>query len=79
MRKALFSFIAILLSASTTFAHHGVASLGVAGLEGPGAPIETSNSATLPKGGGLAYMKLDYASFKKYTSERDDEVKSNAF
>ncbi|MBI4719790.1 MAG: transporter, partial [Chitinivibrionia bacterium] len=31
-------------------AHHGVASLGVAGLEGPGSPIETSSSATLPKG-----------------------------
>jgi hypothetical protein len=60
-------------------AHHGVASLGVAGLEGPGAPLETSNSATLPAGQALAYLKLDYADFETITSERDDESSANAF
>jgi hypothetical protein len=30
-------------------AHHGVAGLGAASLEGPGAPLEQSSSATLPK------------------------------
>jgi len=31
---------------SKALAHHGVASLGTAGLEGHGSPIETSSSAT---------------------------------
>ncbi len=71
--------MAVLFNASLAFAHHGVASLGVAGLEGPGAPLETSNSATLPKGGALAYLKLDYAAFKTYTPARDDESETNTF
>lgn len=45
-------------------AHHGVASLGAAGLEGPGAPVETSSSATLPEGKWLAYLKVDHAQSK---------------
>jgi len=60
-------------------AHHGVASLGVAGLEGPGAPVEASSSATLPAGSWLAYAKLDYAKFELKTSTRDDEGEANAF
>jgi Putative MetA-pathway of phenol degradation len=60
-------------------AHHGVASLGVAGLEGPGAPVESSSSATLPQGSVLATMKLDLALFDTFTDERDDEGISNAF
>jgi len=56
-----------------------VASLGVAGLEGPGAPIETSSSATLPEGAFLGYMKLDFAEFEKFTDEVDDEGDYNAF
>lgn len=54
------------LTSVSAFAHHGVASLGAAGLEGPGAPIETSSSATLPEGQWLALVKLDYAKFKTY-------------
>lgn len=68
-----------LLAPGVSLAHHGVASLGAAGLEGPGAPVETSNSATLPKGGVLAYMKLDYAQFEKFTAARDDEGDYNSF
>ncbi|MBD3237551.1 MAG: transporter [Candidatus Eisenbacteria bacterium] len=67
------------IAARPACAHHGVASLGVAGLKGPGAPIETSSSATLPPGSFLAYMKLDYASFETYTPARDDEGDYNAF
>ncbi len=66
--------IPALLLPAISFAHHGVASLGVAGLEGPGAPIETSTSATLPEGSFLIYTKLDYAKFKKYTKEKDGET-----
>ena len=60
-------------------AHHGVATLGVAGLEGPGAPLETSTSATLPHGGFLLFGKLDYANFEMYTPEIDDEANYNAY
>jgi len=69
----------LVLTAGGSEAHHGVASLGVAGLEGPGAPLETSNSATLPRRGVLGYLKLDYASFERFTPERDDETDSNTF
>ncbi len=51
----------LLLVPVPAFAHHGVASLGAAGLDGPGAPVETSSSATLPEGKWLAYLKLDHA------------------
>ncbi|MFH1679614.1 MAG: transporter [Candidatus Eisenbacteria bacterium] len=78
IRKVL-PAIVLLLAASAAAAHHGVVSLGVAGLEGPGAPIETSSSATLPQGKFLGYVKLDYARFEKYTPERDDEGDFNAF
>ena len=64
---------------TSVLAHHGVASLGVAGLHGPGAPLETSTSATLPRGSFLVYGKLDYARFEKYTPEVDDEGNYNAF
>ena len=52
------------LASVPALAHHGVASLGAAGLEGPGAPVETSSSATLPEGKWLAYLKLDHAKSK---------------
>jgi hypothetical protein len=54
------------LASPLALAHHGVASLGAAGLEGPGAPIETSSSATLPVGKWLGLLKLDYARFRTY-------------
>jgi hypothetical protein len=68
-----------LLTPATVVAHHGVASLGVGGLEGPGSPVETSSSATLPRGKILAYFKLDHADFERFTSARDDESKYSSF
>ena len=83
MTSPLRSLVLVLLFASCwpspASAHHGVASLGVAGLEGPGAPVEASSSATLPAGRWLAYAKLDYARFETRTPERDDEGDLNAF
>ncbi len=80
MRKMLFLMLFIVLfSAESASAHHGIASLGVAGLEGPGAPIETSSSATLPKGRFLVYTKMDYARFRKYKPGNDDEYDANTF
>jgi hypothetical protein len=71
--------LALALLPEPAFAHHGVASLGLAGLEGPGAPLETSNSATLPQNSVLAYLKLDYAAFETYTCARDGETAFNVF
>jgi hypothetical protein len=71
--------LAMVLFGAPAAAHHGVASLGVAGLEGPGAPVESSNSVTLPVGDYLIYTKLDYASYEKFTPERDDEGQFAAY
>lgn len=48
------------------FAHHGVAGLGATGLKGPGAPVESATSATLPEGTTMAYLKLDQANYKTF-------------
>jgi len=50
--------------ASPALAHHGVAGVGAAALEGPGAPVESASSAVLPEGRTLFYAKLDDARFK---------------
>ena len=63
MKRILLTALVSILMPSALVGHHGVASLGVAGLVGPGAPIETSTSATLPEGSFLAYTKLDYARY----------------
>ncbi len=52
------------------FAHHGVAGIGAAALQDPGAPIEAANSATLPDGKFLVYFKLDHADYETFDSDR---------
>jgi hypothetical protein len=75
MRRGLTRFCALLwlLTPAAAAAHHGVAALGAAGLEGPGAPLETSTSMTLPRGSILGYFKFDHAEWKRYTIRRDEE------
>lgn len=70
---------ALALVALPATAHHGVAGLGAASLEGPGAPLEQSSSATLPEGKVFTYFKMDYADWKTYTPERDDEAEFSNF
>ena len=82
MKALYFTLLALttFLAAPPVFAHHGVASLGAAGLEGPGAPVETSSSATLPEGKWLGLVKLDYAKFKTFDSNpASPEVDYNAY
>lgn len=78
-RQALALGIALALAPLVALAHHGVAGLGAASLEGPGAPIEQSSSATLPKGKVFTYFKVDYADWKTYTPPKDDEAASATF
>lgn len=46
------------LTALPALAHHGVAGVGAAALEGPGAPVESASSVTLPAGRTLLSLKL---------------------
>lgn len=57
---------AFLLSSLPAFAHHGVAGVGAAALEGPGAPVESASSAMLPAGSTLLYAKLDRAQYRTF-------------
>lgn len=70
---------ALAMASVPASAHHGVAGLGAAELDGPGAPIEQSSSATLPAGRALAYFKVDHADWKTYTPQRDDEADYSTF
>jgi hypothetical protein len=66
MKFRLICALAILGGTSLpALAHHGVAGVGAAGLEGPGAPVESASSAVLPEGKTLLYAKLDDARFKR--------------
>ena len=67
------TLMVLMLGPTESLAHHGVGSVGAAGLEGPGAPVETSVSTTLPAHLFLAYTKLDHADYELKTPERDDE------
>ena len=58
--------LVLALIALPAAAHHGVAGVGAAGLEGPGAPLEAAASSVLPEGKTLAYFKIDDAQFKTY-------------
>ena len=81
MRRRLSHVYALLLllAPSVATAHHGIAALGVAGLEGPGAPLEVSTSLTLPRGGILTYFKFDHAEWERYTIRRDEESVYSTF
>jgi hypothetical protein len=70
---------ALALAPLAASAHHGVAGLGAASIGGPGAPIEQSSSATLPEGKVFTYFKVDYADWKTFTPEQDDEAESATF
>ena len=70
--------LALLTASMPAYAHHGVASLGAVGLDGPGAPVETSGSATLPEGGWLASLKVDHAKSKTgITPPPDDNAEGD--
>lgn len=66
------------LATGMAWAHHGVAGVGAAALEGPGAPVESASSAVLPEGRTLVYGKLDYARFKS-VDPADTQVETNRF
>lgn len=66
MTRGALTMAALVTWSTSTLAHHGVAGVGAAGLNGPGAPIESATSATLPMGSTLGYLKLDHARYKTF-------------
>jgi hypothetical protein len=68
-----------LVAGTMAWSHHGVASLGIAGLEGPGAPLETTSSAMLPEGMFLAYMRAESITYKLNTLAIDGEMEKHEY
>ncbi len=64
MRTALVS--AALALPGLARAHHGVAGIGVAGPEGPGAALETTSPLPLPQGTLFTMGKTEYVPFQRY-------------
>ena len=64
IRVALVS--ATLALAGPARAHHGVAAVGVAGPEGPGAAIETTSPLPLPQGTLFMMVKTEYVPFQQF-------------
>ena len=78
MKSIAYATLTLALLSSAAQAHHGVATLGAIGLEGPGAPVETSSSATLPQGSWLLSVKVDHAESKKgITPPPDDNAEGD--
>jgi hypothetical protein len=63
--KKIALLAALPLISASALAHHGVAGVGAAALEGPGAPVESATSAVLPEGSTLLALKIDHAKFER--------------
>ena len=69
-RLGLGLVLVLLFVAFPAHAHHGVASVGFAGGEGPGTALETTAALPLPRWAGFAMVKSELVSF----AERADRV-----
>lgn len=70
--KEFILLAALPLLSAPALAHHGVAGVGAAALEGPGAPVESATSAVLPEGSTLLALKIDHAKFERGRLARPD-------
>ena len=62
--RALATVLAVTLAPSAR-AHHGVAAVGIAGPEGPGAAIETTSPLPLPQGAVFGMVKTEYVPYQQ--------------
>ncbi len=60
--------LALLAAARPALAHHGVASAGFAGAEGPGAALETTAALPLPQRAVVLLVKEEYVRFRHLAS-----------
>jgi hypothetical protein len=70
---------AILTVGGAARAHHGVAAVGVAGPEGPGAAIETTSPLPLPQGTLFTMAKTEYVPFQTYAFSAPDNKSYSSF
>lgn len=67
MRKFASIFVLVILAIpGIAHAHHGVAAVGIASLEGPGAGLETTSPLTLPQNSLYLMFKEEHVSFQKF-------------
>lgn len=81
MRAMLRRIMVILLvtAAYPAHAHHGVAAVGVAGPEGPGAALETTSALLLPQSMGFAMLKSELASFQHLSFAEPENKRYSSF
>ena len=77
IRVALVS--ATLALAGPARAHHGVAAVGVAGPEGPGAAMETTSPLPLPEGMLFTMVKTEYVPFQRFAFAEPNNKSYSSF
>lgn len=60
-------------------AHHGVAAVGVAGPEGPGAALETTSALPLAEGAVLAMAKLEHVPYQQRAAGEPEPKRFSTF
>lgn len=79
MRTGALAVAALGLAVATPArAHHGVAAIGVAGQEGPGAALETTSPLPLPERTLFGMLKGEYVPYQRFASAAP-ENKDHAF
>jgi hypothetical protein len=68
-----------LVSAAPARAHHGVAAVGVAGPEGPGAALETTSPLPLPQGTLFTIAKSEYVPFRQFDHAEPENKTFSSF
>jgi hypothetical protein len=81
MRKSALVAVcfAALALASPARAHHGVASVGVTGPEGPGAALETTSPLPLERGAFFALLKSEYVRFQQFAFAEPENKDFSSF
>lgn len=77
--KYIYLYTFLIGQTFSIWSHHGIASLGPAGIKGPGAAVETSAQGVLPEDKFLMLVRMDNAKYKKFTHRRDTETERNTF
>ena len=79
-RTAALAFVAGLLAASVPArAHHGVAAVGAAGPQGPGAALETTAALPLPANALFVLAKTEFVSFQSFARAEPNNKAFSAF
>ncbi len=73
-----FALVCLVIAAPAR-AHHGVAAVGFAGPEGPGAAIESTSALPLPQSRAFAMVKTEYVSFKRMSFAEPENKAYSSF